>query len=282
MQEIARERTGNRGLTLIELLVSIVVVTLIASVISGLLVTSLEAYRAGMDKLEMQREAAYAMNRMVQYTQTARFLFVPNGRRNLTDLLAVSAGIDTDGDGLVDEDSGKDLTGDDVPGVPGVDDDGDGSIDEGDKEDDDEDGTKNEDKIDGIDNDGDGSIDEDPDEDWNKDGKDGIKDFDDDDDGEIDEGDDHDEDEDGTKNEDPAEPIVFYLDGDTLMENHPVHGVNELAHGVTAFETEYELDGSDDIKVRIKLGLSRGAGSEIELETKVHMENLLQKQGLRL
>jgi hypothetical protein len=61
-----------------------------------------------------------------------------------------------------------------------------------------------------------------------------------------------------------------------------VYGDNELAHGVTAFETEYELSGSDDIKVRIKLKLSRGAGCEIELATTIHMENLLQKQGLRL
>jgi len=280
VQEIARDRTGNRGLTLIELLISIVVVTLIASVVSGLLATSLEAYRAGVDKLEMQREAAYAMNRMAQYTQTARFLFVPNGRRSLADVLAVSAGIDTDGDGLVDEDSGHDLTDDGKPGVAGIDDDGDGLIDEGHKDDDDEDGSVNEDPIDGIDNDGDGSIDEDPKRDANDDGKAGIKGFDDDDDGEIDEEDNEDDDEDGDEDEDPAEPIIFSLDGDTLMENHPVYGDNELAHGVTAFEVEYELDGANDIKLRIKLELSRGAGSEIELETRVHMENLLQKQGM--
>jgi len=283
VQEITQtNRAGNRGLTLIELLVSIVVVTLIASVISGLLATTLEAYRAGMDKLEMQREAAYAMNRMVQYTRNARFVFVPNGRRSLADVLAVSAGIDTDGDGLVDEDSSHDLTDDGKPGVAGIDDDGDGLIDEGHKDDDDEDGSVNEDPIDGIDNDGDGSIDEDPKRDANDDGKAGIKGFDDDDDGEVDEGPKEDDDEDGEVDEDPAEPIVFYVDGDTLMESHPVYGDNELAHGVTAFETEYELDGSNDIKVRIKLRLGSGITNEIELETNVHMENLLQKQGLRL
>ncbi len=276
------QKSTDCGLTLIELLVSIVVVTLIASVISGMLITSLEAYRAGTEQIEMQREASYAMNRMAQYAQTARFLFVPNGRRNLTDLLAVSAGIDTDGDGLVDEDTGADITGDNKPGIVGIDDDGDGFIDEGNKDDDDEDGVEDEDPIDGIDNDGDGSIDEDPGDDWNTDGKSGIAGFDDDDDGTTDMEDEADEDEDGTKDEDPAEPIVFSLDGDTLMENHPVYGDNELAHGVTTFEVEYELIGSDDIKLKIKLELSHGAGWEIKLERQVHMENLLQKQGMRL
>jgi prepilin-type N-terminal cleavage/methylation domain-containing protein len=280
MQEVTWKSEKHCGLTLVELMISLMVVGLIGSVIAGLTMTGLDAYRSGQAQAEMQREAAYAMNRMVQYTRNARFVFVPNGRRSDTDMLAVAAGIDTDGDGRIDEDSGKDLTGEGIPGVPGVDDDGDGEIDEGSGEDDDEDGDNNEDKIDGVDNDGDGSIDEDPDEDWNKDGKDGIKGFDDDDDGAVDEGDDKDEDEDGTKNEDPAEPIIFYVNEGTLMENHPVHGVNALAHDVAAFRTQYLLGSNGEPYTDIVLTLSRGEGCEISLSRQVHMENILQRQGM--
>jgi hypothetical protein len=275
-------KAERSGLTLIELTISIVVIGLIGSVIAGLLFTGLEAHRSGMAQAELQREAAYAMNRMVQYTRDARFVFVPNGRRDDTDLLAVSAGIDTDGDGRIDEDSDKDLTGDEAAGVAGIDDDGDGEIDEGSEDDDDEDGDNDEDVVNGIDDDGDGSIDEDPHEDWNKDGKDGIAGFDDDDDGLIDEGDDKDEDEDGTKNEDPAEPIIFYVEEGTLMENHPVHDVNVLAHNVAEFRAQYVLGTEGEPHIDITLALSRGEGIEMTLNRQVHMENLLQRQGMSL
>jgi len=274
---------GERsGLTLVELTISVTVMGLIGSVIAGLLFTGLDAYRSGVAQVELQREAAYAMNRMVQYTRNARFVFVPNGRRDDADVLAVSAGIDTDGDGRLDEDSHKDLTGDELAGVAGIDDDGDGLIDEGSKEDDDEDGKNNEDVVNGIDDDGDGSIDEDPDEDWNKDGKGGIRGFDDDDDGQIDEGDAKDEDEDGTKNEDPAEPIIFYVEDGTLMENHPVYDVNVLAHNVAEFRAQYILGAEGEPHIEITLALSRGKGIEITLNRQVHMENLLQRQGMSL
>ena len=275
-------KAERSGLTLVELTISVVVIGLIGSVITALLFTGLEAYRTGQAQAELQREAAYAMNRMVQYTRNARFVFVPNGRRDDADVLAASAGIDTDGDGRLDEDSHKDLTGDELAGVAGIDDDGDGLIDEGNKEDDDEDGDNNEDVVNGIDDDGDGSIDEDPDEDWNKDGKDGIAGYDDDDDGQIDEGDDKDEDEDGTKNEDPAEPIIFYVEDGTLMENHPVYGVNILAHSVAEFRAQYILGAEKEPHIDITLALSRGKGIGITLNRQVHMENLLQRQGMSL
>ena len=82
-------KTERSGLTLVELTISVVVISLIGSVIAGLLFTGLEAYRSGMAQAELQREAAYAMNRMVQYTRDARFVFVPNGRRDDADVLAV-------------------------------------------------------------------------------------------------------------------------------------------------------------------------------------------------
>jgi prepilin-type N-terminal cleavage/methylation domain-containing protein len=57
-------------------------------------------------------------------------------------------GIDNDGDGNIDEDFNRDANGDEQPGIAGMDDDGNGAVDDsGDKEDDDEDGAKNEDPL---------------------------------------------------------------------------------------------------------------------------------------
>lgn len=57
-------------------------------------------------------------------------------------------GIDDDGDGWIDEDPKKDLSGEGVAGLPGVDENGDGIADNADKNDDDEDGQIDEDWID--------------------------------------------------------------------------------------------------------------------------------------
>ncbi len=277
---MTRRTEGRGGLTLLELVISITIMGLIGSVIAGLLFTSLDAYRSGVAQVELQREAAYAMNRMVEYTRNARFLFLPNAARNDLELLAVSAGIDTDGDGRIDEDSTDDLTGDGKPGIAGIDDDGDGSVDEGNMFDDDEDGLMDEDLFDGLDNDEDGLIDEDPDGNWNGEPVSGIVGFDDDGDGEVDESALTDDDEDGLVGEDPAEPIVFSLEGDTLLEVHPVYGTNELAHAVTQFRVQYLLGPSGEPYIDIALTLSRGPGCEIALHRQVHNENILQRQGM--
>jgi len=282
MQTVTREIGRHSGLTLIELTISITIMGLIGSVIAGLMFTGLDAYRGGMAQAELQREAAYAMNRMVRYTRNAVFVFVPNGRRYDDDVLAVSAGIDTDGDGRVDEDPDGDLTADGQPGVAGVDDDGDGSIDEGHMRDDDEDGSLDEETLNGVDDNGDDSIDEDLMSDINKDGESGIAGYDDDDDGEVDEGEPFDDDEDGQVNEDPAEPIIFYIDEGTLMENHPIYGVNRLAGNVSEFRVQYLLGLNGEPYIDIALALSRGPGCEIALKRRVHMENILQNQGMSL
>ncbi len=57
---------------------------------------------------------------------------------------------DLDGDFAFGEDLHQQMIRDEEPGIEGVDDDGDGSIDEGDKNDDDEDGSKNEDWLDPV------------------------------------------------------------------------------------------------------------------------------------
>ncbi len=59
-------------------------------------------------------------------------------------------GLDDDGDGLIDEDPGSDMNGDNCPGVCGVDEDGDGAVDEGSALDDDEDGQSDEDWLDPV------------------------------------------------------------------------------------------------------------------------------------
>ncbi len=59
-------------------------------------------------------------------------------------------GYDDDGDGVIDEDPGRDMNGDGKAGRKTVDDDGDGQIDEGDKNDDDEDGAVDEDWLDAV------------------------------------------------------------------------------------------------------------------------------------
>jgi len=284
MQTVTREIGRHSGLTLIELTISITIMGLIGSVIAGLMFTGLDAYRGGMAQAELQREAAYAMNRMVRYTRNAVFVFVPNGRRYDDDVLAVSAGIDTDGDGRIDEDVGDDLTQDGEPGVAGLDDDGDGKVDDPSSlaRDDDEDGQTDEDPVNGIDDDGDGSIDEDPEAEKNLDGSPGIAGYDDDDDGEIDEGMHADDDEDGRIDEDPAEPIIFYIDEGTLMENHPIYGVNRLAGNVSEFRVQYLLGLNGEPYIDIALALSRGPGCEIALKRRVHMENILQNQGMSL
>jgi hypothetical protein len=272
-------RTDRAGLTLVELTISVTVMGLTGTVIAGLLFGTLRAYQSGVAQTETCREAAYAMNRMVSYSSRAAFVFVPNGPRNDADVLAVAAGIDTDGDGRIDEDTGNDVTGDGVSGVKGVDDDGDGLVDEGDARDDDERGNLDEETLNGVDDDGDGSIDDDLFADMNKDGKAGIAGFDDDNDGTTDEGSNNDDDEDGLMDEDPAEPIIFYLEGDSLMENHPVYGVTQLASAVEQFRAQYVVDETGYPRLDITLSLSRDPGCEVVFRRTVHLENILQKQG---
>ena len=92
----------------------------------------------------------------------------------------------------------------------------------------------NEDPINGIDDDGDGDIDEDPPGDMNNDNAPGIAGVDDDGDGQTDEGgDDRDDDEDGQADEDWLDPVVFSLQGSSLVERTPVPWDESSGGGVT-------------------------------------------------
>ncbi|NQU07605.1 MAG: hypothetical protein HQ583_03515, partial [Candidatus Abyssubacteria bacterium] len=134
----------------------------------------------------------------------------------------------------------------------------------------------------GLDDDGDGSIDEDPGRDQNGAGEPGISGFDDDDDGSTDEGSEYDDDEDGQPDEDPAEPIVFYLDSGSLMEDHPLYGTNVLAGNISQFRVQYVSGANGEPYIDITLSLGNGPACTIELNRVIHVENILQRQGMRL
>jgi hypothetical protein len=122
----------------------------------------------------------------------------------------------------IDEDSDKDNNNDGQAGITGIDDDGDGTVDGLSVHDNDEDSRNFEDSINGIDDDGDGSIDEDIDNDMTGDGQPGVTGVDDDFDGSIDEGiKNDDDDEDDLVSEDWLDPVVYFLNGTTLMERLP-------------------------------------------------------------
>jgi hypothetical protein len=169
--------------------------------------------------------------------------------------------VDNDGDGKIDEDLPRDMTNDAAQGIRGIDDDGDGQVDEGFGTSDDDEylGFSDEDPIDGVDNDGDNNVDEDPSGDMNMDSEPGIAGIDDDGDGLIDEGSDNDDDEDGQNDEDWCDPVVFYMQGDALIERIPVpwdtnssgtvtgqdYVETTLVENVTRFRVERILQGTD-------------------------------------
>lgn len=243
------------GYTLIEVIVTLVVMSLMLASFGMATSVVLDSREATRQKAALTRNASLAMQRMVTAVSTTSQLMLPLaddpgstqnealrerrippaiGQENLTAVLAVALNnsIDRDGDGFADadndhdgqinEDPGKDSTHDQAPGIFNIDDDNDGQIDEGfwtlNDDNDDEDDSKNEDPQGAGDNDTDSSIDEDPPGDLNNDNAPGIAGVDDDGDGQIDEGSDLDDDEDGSTDEDWYDPVVFYLSGSNLIE----------------------------------------------------------------
>jgi len=208
---------------------------------------------------------------------------------------------DNDGDGLVDEDLPKDNQNDSLAGIGLIDDDGDGSIDEeipgpgNPKDDNDEDGVKNEDRLNNIDDDGDGSIDEDANDDANGDGKPGIIGVDDDADGVVDEGDKKDDDEDGVRDEDWYDAVVYFLEpgpagSRALVERTPVPWDNNgdtkidgsdysesiIASNVTRFRVERLGTATAVELVDITLELTDPrSGETISLQTRVRLGGAL-------
>ena len=254
-------RSSNAGFTLVEALLAIAFGALVLTTMTSVL-SQLGTTRQVIEEQDrLTRSAQYAMERMIAAVRQSPQLVLPqvdkpatNWRDNVreetvpasapesgsfkaTAVLAVALGprqdLDADGfadadndrDGRINEDFPADITNDNDPGVHAIDDGGDGFVDEGffaNRDDDERLSASDEDPINGVDDDGDGQVDEDPGADMNNDGAPGVAGLDDDGDGQIDEGSSDDDDEDGSEDEDWLDVVVFYLDGDTLIERRPV------------------------------------------------------------
>lgn len=254
--------TQQNGYTLIELLIALAVSALLFAGLGSVLGQVLDTRADVQEKNDLTRQARFAMQQMVRAVSRTNRLMLPlddssntNWPDNLreqtvppsapvgdstlaTAVLAVTLDpaqdldgdgtpdADNDGDGRIDEDLPQDNTNDNATGIVLIDDMGDGDVDEFKAccyMDDEEDfGIINEDPVNGIDDDGDGLVDEDPASDMNGDGCPGRCGVDDDGDNQLDEGGINDDDEDGQTNEDWYDPVVFYLNGDTLMQRTPV------------------------------------------------------------
>lgn len=323
-------KTRQSAFTLTELLVAITLASLLLAATSGIVSNALGTNELVEERNRLQRDASFALERIVRTVGHSRQLLLPgNDNPNTnwpehireqtipasppigssafaTAVLAVTlpeyVDLDADGfpdadddrDGRIDEDLPNDIHHDFLPGIMLIDDDGDGSVDEDPSSywDDDEDGTYNEDPLGYIDNDGDGSFSEDPPSDNNGDGCPGVCGVDDDGNGTVDgTSDDTDDDEQGGSGfEDPYDPVVFYLDGDSLMERMPVpwnedgnsspDGPNDgrdvvasaIANNVTRlrFEKADSSTGSAHL-VLIELELTGQAGAVVSLGASVRV-----------
>ena len=282
--------TGEKGLTLVELLMVVMIIGLISVAVTAFLSSLIHAQASGNKKSALYREGLGAMERMTEAVRRCTFLLIPNSHNPTRDILAVSGFINEDDDYFfddplfprIDEDLAFDMDEDGNDGIAGTDDDGDGLIDEGIfGTDDDEDGSPNEDPLDGIDNDGDGNVDEDVGGDVNNDGAPGIAGVDDDGDGQVDEGSIWDDDEDGTYAETGLFPVLYSFDNgtSTLRESIPKLGetVDLLTH-VTSFQVTYEAPE----RILITLTLTGDDGESITFAEYVYPRNTYQKTGKRV
>ena len=280
---------NQAGFTLVELLAATAFAALLIVGLAGVVGQVAATREAVQDRNDLTRQARFAMDQMVRIVSHSPRLLLPLMDNPATDwpenereqtipasapqgsstfataVLAVTvpdyfdldsdgtADTDDDGDGQVDEDLPNDIHHDFFPGIMLIDDDGDGTVDEGGGwADDDEDGVLNEDPINGIDDDNDGSVDEDPASDNNNDGCPGICGVDDDSDSTIDDGSNNDDDEDGGSFEDPYDPVVFYLNGSSLVQRTPVPW---NADGISS--PDGPVDGRDFIVSTIADNVSR-------------------------
>ncbi|MEW5801004.1 MAG: prepilin-type N-terminal cleavage/methylation domain-containing protein [bacterium] len=276
---------GNSGLSLLELLVAVSIISLLAGVTSQVLVTAVESWNYSRQQSEAMHNACWALDHILSKVRPSMRLLLPfkgSGPGYPSQVLAFSAMVDTDADGLIDEDPGADVTGDGAPGISGIDDDGDGDIDETTSSDDDEDGFRffwwwqvNEDPMDGQDHDGDGYRDEDPGGDINDDGYSGVSGKDDNGNGQIDERNTGDDDEDGLIDEDPVEYWVYYLDPNSnLMERYCTGQAEILLEGVTIFQVT-RIESGTISGVSLTLGVTTSNGEEVRIESQVYLKGII-------
>ncbi|MEH6503308.1 MAG: prepilin-type N-terminal cleavage/methylation domain-containing protein [Cycloclasticus sp.] len=302
------------GLSLIELLVAVAIAGLIIAGMQGLIVMALDAEDDTRARNDGLQQARFAMQTMVNAVAGTQRLMIPLGENPATawsesvrDVLAVTLDptIDRNNDGWadanndkdyldinnngvrdigererIDEDVSHDMTNDGVSGIIGIDDNNNGEVDESNVNDDDEDGAPNEDEQGNGDEDGDGTEDEDLSFDMSNDNAPGFLGVDDDYDGTVDEGNNDDDDEDGLRSEDWLDPVVFFLNGTTLMQRipniDPVDGTDyteyPIADNITQLQIERVLgnDGST-VLVDITLQISPPTVEPINLNTRVRV-----------
>jgi len=275
--------TNEKGLTLLELLISIAILAIVVGAATLFTSTSINTQRQGTARSKLYHEGLLAMERMTSGVKRCSFLLIPNAHNPTRDILAFSGRVNEDNDFYfndplfprIDEDPKKQMTDDDSSGIKGFDDDGDGFTDEGVMNDDDEDGLDGEDPLDGIDNDADGNIDEDTHDDSD------IVGMDDDGDGLVDEGEERDDDEDGDINEDPLNPMIYSLDSatNTLRASEPSSGETvDLSTHVTFFQVTYEAPE----RILIELTLAGDAGENLTFSEYVCPRNTFQRAGKRV
>ncbi|MDJ0833728.1 MAG: hypothetical protein QNJ69_09425 [Gammaproteobacteria bacterium] len=250
----------HSGFSYIELLLAVAIGTILMGALIGVVYTASESQDDVEQRNKLTSDARFAMNRMLDMLGRSDHLMLPLrdnpdtnwpehireqtrppsppiGSSTLAtavlafalpkDIDANNDGFpdaDNDKDGKIDEDLPTDNNNDGEDGILGIDDDGDGSVDESTVNDNDEQGGELDDLINGLDDDGDGSIDEDVGGDMNGDGEDGIIGVDDDGDFSIDEpaGSAIDDDEDEKVGEDWYDSVVYFMQGDDLVERMPV------------------------------------------------------------
>jgi len=283
-------RNRQSGLTLVELLMAIAILSVISLAFFSVTHGTLRSWAHAEEKSGIAETGRAALERITQSILDTRHVILPFqlpvASVSSHHILCVALGLDNDGDGRVDEDSWDIYHDGEASGLPGLDDDWDGLIDEESPWDDDESGWVDEDRLDGRTNDGDSRIDEDWGADMNGDGAPGAAYVDDDGDGSIDEGASSDDDEDGSSGEDPIEPLAYYVDPEArppqLVERHPVDGTTVLAENLY-YETEddyaagftvtrvQQADGTPLIAIRLILVTE--SGEPVEFRTSVAATN---------
>jgi prepilin-type N-terminal cleavage/methylation domain-containing protein len=278
-------RTGEKGFTLVEVILAVGIMGILATGAIALVSSYLDTHAYATAKSGLYREGLMAMERMTDSVRRCTYLLIPNAHSPTRDILAVSGFVNDDNDFYfndplfprIDEDPKDKMTDDGAAGIAGLDDDGDSLTDESTSNDDDEDQAGNEDPLDGIDNDGDGNIDEDTGDDGN------IAGMDDDGDGTVDEdaAEMRDQDEDGTHNEDGLDPLIYSWNSatSTLTSSMPNAGASvDLSTHVTLFQVTYEAPE----RILIALTLTGDDGESLTFNEYVCPRNTFQKIGKRV
>src|SRR4030065_1076356 len=95
--------SDERGVTLIELVIVILIVSIIAAGLSELLSIGLLSSRENRTKSELLDSANYAMNRIINAARETNSVLIPLNANAVRDILAISAMIDNDNAGQTDK-----------------------------------------------------------------------------------------------------------------------------------------------------------------------------------